>query len=448
MRVAAFVSDVTPPIGGALGLAIVPPTIDVTDRLTCRGVILLDAGDPIVMCALDWIGVAGSGHLRWRTALAEAAGTTPDRVAVHALHQHDAPGYDPDAEELMAAIGRPGRGYDPEFVDAAIRQAQAAVRAALGFPSTLTHVGAGTAPVHRVASNRRVLGPDGAVVHVRYSADRDPIARTAPEGIIDPLARVLSFWDGDRPVAALSYYATHPQSHYRERLVTCDFVGLARNRAQSAIPAEVLTHFNGPSGNVTAGKYNDGSPAMRDILADRLADGFVAAFEESARTRAAVAPTDVEWRTQAVALPLAPHLADGGGQRWFDRDQTFGAAREAAWAQRCERGTTIDLACLRIGDARVLHLPGELFIEYQLAAQALRPESFVATAAYSDYAPGYVGTQVAYPQGGYETGPASRVAPEVEDVLFPAIASLLGASPDGAQTPSDITATAPRLSSV
>ena len=61
----------------------------------------------------------------------------------------------------------------------------------------------------------------------------------------------------------------------------------------------------------------------------------------------------------------------------------------------------------------MLHLPGELFVEYQLAAQKLRPDLFVAMAAYGDYGPGYIGTEVAYPQGGYETGPqASLVAPE------------------------------------
>ncbi|MHC5538086.1 hypothetical protein ACYOEI_07630, partial [Singulisphaera rosea] len=70
--------------------------------------------------------------------------------------------------------------------------------------------------------------------------------------------------------------------------------------------------------------------------------------------------------------------------------------------------------------------PGELFVEYQLAAQAMRPDLFVAMAAYGEYAPGYIGTEVAYPQGGYETSPgASLVAPSVERVLMDAIGKLL-----------------------
>jgi len=73
----------------------------------------------------------------------------------------------------------------------------------------------------------------------------------------------------------------------------------------------------------------------------------------------------------------------------------------------------------------VLHMPGELFVEYQLAAQKMRPDLFVAMAAYGDYAPGYIGTEVAYPQGGYETGKVSLVAPKVEGVLMEAIERLL-----------------------
>lgn len=76
----------------------------------------------------------------------------------------------------------------------------------------------------------------------------------------------------------------------------------------------------------------------------------------------------------------------------------------------------------------LLQMPGELFIEYQLAAQKMRPDSFVCMAAYGDYGPGYIGTSDAYGQGGYETGfsiPVSRVSPRVEAVLVGAMQELL-----------------------
>jgi hypothetical protein len=101
-----------------------------------------------------------------------------------------------------------------------------------------------------------------------------------------------------------------------------------------------------------------------------------------------------------------------------------------AWLRRATQGRTIDVACLTLGRARILHMPGELFVEYQLAAKAQRPDLFVCMAAYGDYGPWYIGTAAAYGEGGYETSPtASNVAPEAEEVLLAAIRKLLGTKP-------------------
>jgi hypothetical protein len=61
-----------------------------------------------------------------------------------------------------------------------------------------------------------------------------------------------------------------------------------------------------------------------------------------------------------------------------------------------------------------------------LTYYATHPQS-VALAAYGDYAPGYIATEIAYSQGGYEASlGASKVAPSVEGVLMAAIHKLLG----------------------
>ena len=70
-------------------------------------------------------------------------------------------------------------------------------------------------------------------------------------------------------------------------------------------------------------------------------------------------------------------------------------------------------------------MPGELFVEYQLAAKAERPDLFVAMAAYGDYGPEYICTDIAYQQGGYEGSDASGVAPGSEKIMMDAIKNLL-----------------------
>jgi hypothetical protein len=445
LRVATFQVDATPPLGSPLCEGAVQPAKRIDDPLSCRGIVFLSDAKPIVLCAVDWVGIANEGYHAWRSALAGAAGTSPDRVAVHCLHQHDAPGYDLSAEELMAGRDLVGKGFDPAFGQTTIARAARALREAMAQPKPVTHLGLGKAEAKQVASNRRVLGPDGQVRYIRWSKMADPKVRAAAEGIIDPLVRVVSLWNGEQPVAVLSYYATHPQSYYNQGGVSCDFVGIARRLQEQAQPGVLFVHFNGAAGNVTAGKYNDGSPENRPALAHRLAEGMTAALADSSSHKTPIASGDVGWEVRPVALPVAPRLVEDELAQRFARHPDFELARDLAWVRRCRHGQTIDVTRLRLGRARILHLPGELFVEYELFAQRLRPDLFVAMAAYGDYGPGYIGTRLAYSQGGYETGPPSRVAPEVEDVLVAALRDLLEARKQPADGPSEITATAPRL---
>ncbi len=100
------------------------------------------------------------------------------------------------------------------------------------------------------------------------------------------------------------------------------------------------------------------------------------------------------------------------------------AAIDLAWVHRVQSGRESLLTCLMLGPAYILHTPGELSVEYQLAAQRLRPHDFVGLAAYGDYGPGYVCMAAHYSQGGYEPT-AAGVAPAVEGVLLAAIKDLL-----------------------
>src|SRR6266567_3107397 len=113
LRVATFDRDATPPIGSHLAYDPVTNKGDLS--LRARGVVLLGAGDPIVLCAVDWIGIANEGHDAFRSALARAAGTSPKRVSVHTLHQHDAPDCDVSAERILKEVGMDARQYEGRF---------------------------------------------------------------------------------------------------------------------------------------------------------------------------------------------------------------------------------------------------------------------------------------------------------------------------------------------
>ncbi|MFT5324591.1 MAG: hypothetical protein ACI8P0_002455 [Planctomycetaceae bacterium] len=430
LKLATFDVDASPPVGTNLAY---DPAIGVQTPLSCRGVVLIGSGQPIVLCAVDWIGIGSGGQIVFKESLAKAAGTIPQRVAVHTLHQHDAPRCDFAVEELLRDAGLENSGFDDAFARDVVQRASVAIKNSIAGAKPVTHLGLGAGTVNDVASNRRILGEDGKVKFTRYTATRDPKLRAMPVGTIDPQLKMVSFWNDDEPLAALSYYACHPQSYYRTGMANPDFPGLARNSRQAATKVPHV-HFNGAGGNIGAGKWNDGAKENRQVLADKVAAGMQEAWETTEKSPIAV--REVAWVIEPVALPVASHLVESSllktatdkdaksVDRWF-------AAKHLLWLRRCNNQGTIDISCLTLKNSRVLHMPGELFVEYQLAAQKLRPDLFVAMAAYGDYSPGYIGTEIAYSQGGYEASErASRVAPSVEGVLMGAVSKLLEAKRD------------------
>lgn len=425
LHVGTFDVDASPPIGSPLAYV---PTKEITLPLSCRGVVLIGDDRPIVLCAVDWIGIANDSQKEFRQALATAVHTTVERVAVHTLHQHDAPRCNLSVDRLAAEYGIEDRPFNAAFSREVVARAAAAAKQAAEQAKAATHLGLGQAKIEQVASNRRILGPDGKVQYTRWTACRDPKVRAMPVGTIDPYVKMISLWNGDEALAVLTYYATHPQSYYRTGGANPDFPGMARNMRQQATGV-LHVHFNGAGGDVTAGKWNDGSPENRQILADRVALGMSQAWEATKKTP--ISSEDLGWQSLPVALPVAPHLDERQLLAQLE-DKTakagsrISAAGNLIWLRRCRKGDKIDIPCLRLGTARVLHLPGELLVGYQLAAQKMRPDLFVAMAAYGEYAPGYICMEAAYSEGGYEASPgASLVAPSVEGVLMETMRRLL-----------------------
>lgn len=424
LRISTFDVDATPPVGSYLAYDKMVNTWDLS--LRARGIVITGSGLPVVLCSVDWIGIANDSHDAFKQELADAAGTIPERVAVHTVHQHDAPECDFGAERLLREAGIDPKSYDGTFARELIRRLGLAVRNSLNNSQPVTHIGHGQAQVYEVASNRRIIGPDGKVKATRTSATRDPAIRAEPEGLIDPMVSLVSFWNGNNPVAVLSYYANHPQSYYRTGVANPDYPGLARFMRQLAVPQALHIHFNGAGGNITAGKYNDGSKENRAVLAEKLADGMKRAFE--ATVKIPVTPGDVAWDFIPVALPPASFIENLESEM-KEKDMVYLTNNlfKLVWLRRLQAGRKIDIACLSLGPIRILHMPGELFVEYQLAAKNMRPDLFVTMAAYGDYATGYICTSKAYEEGGYESGIASAVTPLAEGILMDTMHKLLHA---------------------
>lgn len=401
-RLARFRADVTIPIGHACMGGGIAPAKEIVDPLYANGVVLLGGDAPLVWVAVDWCEIRNAAYDDWRSTLGEAAGTDRSKVLVSCVHQHDAPVVDYAAQSLLDGVGLEKSLCDVAFAKAALARVADALRASLVEARPVTQYGIGQAKVEGVASNRRVETHDGIVVYYRGSATKDRYFQDQPEGTIDPFLKTLSFWDGDTPVAALHAYATHPMSYYGQGGVSADFVGMARARRQQDNPDVHQLYFSGCSGDVTAGKYNDGDPANRAVLADRMYDAMARAWTATVRyplTGYATRTTDLRLEPKGGPdfdeADLRKILADTT-ESSFRRNL---AAMGLSWRARVATGQPIDVIAVDFGKAIFLLMPGESFVQYQLTAQALRMDVPVITAGYGECATGYIPSALAAEEG-------------------------------------------------
>ena len=297
LRVATFSCDVTPPVGGQ-PLIWTTQVATIEDPLLAKGIVLDDRHARYVLCAVDWCGLCNSTHRLFRTKLADAVGTDVSRVMVHCVHQHTAPYVDGDAQRLLDQTSKPIRYVDLKFLDQLTDRLAAAAKQSLDRLEPVDRIGIGQAKVDRVASSRRVTGPDGKI-RVRYSSAKDPALRALPEGFIDPYLKTITLARGEKPLVRMHYYATHPQSFYGDPRASSDVPGFARERLQKKENVPQI-YFNGCGGDITFGKYNDGSRAARDELTARLYAGMEASV--AATRYAPLGP--IRWHTAPLVLPL------------------------------------------------------------------------------------------------------------------------------------------------
>lgn len=429
LHVAHFECDVTPPPGHALMGGGIANATSVVDRLYARGFVLLGAGDPLVFVSVEWCELRNDALAAWRQRIADAVNTSPRRVLISCVHVHDAPIADLTAERLLRASESKASICDLVFHEAVIQRVAQSAAASMTRRRRVTHVGLGQATVDRIASNRRYLLPDGKPSYDRMSATRNVLAREGEVGTIDPKLRTVSLWDGDKPVLALHAYATHPMSHYGKGAISADFPGLALKQVQSAIPGAFHLYASGCSGNVTAGKWNDGSPENRARLAERLGAAMAESWKQTERH----ALTQCSFRN--APLRLAPRTGDGFGieelqQRLATDPKPFGrclAALGLSWRHHAGLDNEIDVPVITLGPAQVLLLPAESYVEFQLYAQSVNPNRYVLTCGYGECGPGYIPIERAWQERDSNLHDWCWINPGSEAAMKRSIRDALGA---------------------
>jgi len=412
LQIATFECDITPPLGEPIGLGFIKTLETKEHPLLAKGIVLKDEQGTYVICGLDWMEGRGETYDVLRQTIAKAAGTSYSRVTVHFIHQHSAPAFAAEEQRLQLPADDLRLLATAKYERKTTSDIALAIEKSLQNMQSVTHIGTSKAKIDSLASNRRVEREDGTIL-ARHSSTKDSIAINAPVGLIDPWLRTVSFYNNDKAISQIHYYASHPQTFYGDARVSYDIVGMARERLQQETNVFQL-YLTGAGGDIAFGKYNDGTLKARNQLEKRLYNGMKRSIADV--TLEKVSP--IRWQTMDIHYP---QRFDGKYNEEFSRnimaDSTadfltrLEAAGNIVWIEKLRKNKPAEMSCLTIGSVQMLHLPGEQFVYYQLEAQKMQPNSFVCVAAYGDCAVNYVGVDRIYTdKGGYEQT-VTRTAP-------------------------------------
>jgi hypothetical protein len=382
--------EITPPLDVGIlmssGLRKWAPFEGVRLPLHARAVVVESGQTRVGLVALDLLGLAGEAvggmdHFKRQIAAHAGPGWNAEQIVLTSTHTHSGP------ESLALSDlwhNEPFRNWVnllAERIGEALRDAAGSLR-----PCRLA---IGSIPGPGLSVNRRIKTARGVVSH---RAVRAGDVGHGPEGPTDDEVRVVAFVDeSNRPAAILVNATAHPVYEMCIRQVSPDYPGEMARLLDERHPEATALFLQGAAGNIN-------SPQVSTGAADAHRHGRQLA-DLVDRALANLRPVEgselvIRWRT----FKLPARTLEGKSQA-----EPFSAT----------------VGALRLGNAAFVFLPGEPFVEIALAIREASPFRFTAVAGYAESYIGYIPTDRAFKNGGYEIGPGawSRVAPGSEAIV-------------------------------
>lgn len=396
---------ITPPVGVPLGgYAGRPgPSVGVHDDLRARALVLESGGERAAVVSLELLYPTPELVKAVKEEAEGRAGVPADSVLIAAVHTHSGPsvfGLDPCLE----------RSYLDEYWSLLPGLVASAVVEAAGQ-----------------------LG-EVSVRHGRGRLDGWTVNRRKPGlGPLDNEVCALLFEGAGGPVAVMVNFACHAVVlGHNNLLISADYPGAASRAVERLLGCSTL---------FLAGACGDVNPLTPGTSLERVYDRSVGTFADVEEMGTAVAceavkallgsrrEDEVELSTfrrevklsvqqvpevglgevAALEEELRRALARGNETSASQLRFKLGVARWALEVARRLRERapggelTTEVQALRLGSVAIVALPGEPFVEVGLAIKSRSPARLTMVAGYSNDAIGYVPTDTAFDEGGYET---------------------------------------------
>jgi hypothetical protein len=348
----------------------------------------------VAIVSLDLLALSGEalgGFAEFKSRIAAAAGNCVNahEIVLSCTHTHSAPesGALTDVYRTVDYAG---------WLHYLVLQIGQAIQAAYvsGVPCLLSY---GTAPAGGLGIHRRFKTTRGIMMsHPEPPAD----VIVSRDGAVDDSVNVLAFRDRAGAFKALVVNATcHPVYEMCIPRVSPDYPGELAAILEAQHPEAVAVFLNGAAGNVNPQCVSVGPSEAR-----RHAESLGRTVNDILRTSAVEPAPYIKLARNAVEL--STRLPNG---------------EDVGVSLRTE------IAALQLGSAVVVFIPGEPFAETALAIRKASVFELTAVVGFSEETIGYIPTDQAYLEGGYETdfGKWSFLSPGSETRIQRSALSLL-----------------------
>ena len=438
-------ANITPPLGTRIPGGFRPRYAENVDDELCAKAVVIDNGTTrIAIVTCDLIAIPEKVADVAKARIADRCDIPAAHVMVNATHTHTA----------VAIADLLGVDEDPGYTEWVSLKIADAVELAV-WRLKPARVGFASVNEERITFNRRWHMKDGTV---RFNPGIENPDLVEPTGTIDPeLAMMFVEADDGTPISAVANFSLHYIGTNNGNALSADYFGhfdrLMRHYLGDTCVSLLWNAASGQINNTDFSgqtKWTASGHQQAVKMANVLAGHFITEMQlmEMHETldlsgdlatltfqRKRITAEDLNVAEQVLSVPQGTYDAYETGPFSWVVGQPIPQALVDVYALECQRlaklpaQMTAPIQVLRLGEAAIVALPGEVFVETGMNIKAASDASPMFLVSLANGYIGYICTDKALTQeGGYETWAAKSSLPAVgtAPVMEALVASMLG----------------------
>ncbi len=394
---------------GGYGNAETRRSTGVVSDITAACTAVSDGENTALFFCIDVLGVASKNAENIKKQVEKALGIKPEFVTVTATHSHSSPAIGTDDDESVA-------NYLRTFYPAVLKVAKDAVadldRCEMKIGRTTTT---------DLSYVRRYFREDGTFYGTNYVSDsKSPVVRHETE--VDNQMQLLMFDRvNGKDILMMNWQCHVTTAGGRDNtMLSADWVGAMRDKIEKEADVH-FTYHQGGAGNVVPNSFIPSEPSNADynVHGKKLADVALAAIPTmesvpngKVRATSKVVTCQHDLDVSMYDMVNIWKIVDPYRAGDYDKAKSlclqygfnspYHANAVASKSKRTEASSTMEISAVAIGDIGFAVAPYEMFDTNGQQIKKDSPYTMTFVCAYSNGTYGYIPSEIAWPNGGYE----------------------------------------------